>query len=88
VNKEYKMIGPVQNVADSDVKCSACPGDGKRVQPGSVPETCSVCGGKGKIPGLIKQLNDAATEGWSVVTHTADGGSSGRQHIVIMEREK
>jgi hypothetical protein len=86
--KEYKLIGPVQNVSADLVKCPACPGDGTRTQPGSIPDKCSVCAGIGKIAGLMKLLNDAAAEGWVVVTHTTDGGSSARQHFVTMERDK
>ena len=86
--KEYKLIGPVENVSDADVKCPACPGSGTRTQPGSTPDKCSVCSGTGKIPGLMKQVNDAAAEGWVVVAHNTDGGSFGRKHFVTMERDK
>jgi hypothetical protein len=85
--KEYKKIGPVQNISESDAKCPACPGDGKRVQPGSSPDTCSVCSGTGKIPGLLKQINDAAAEGWVFASHVMVGHPADN-HLVIMERDK
>jgi RecJ-like exonuclease len=85
--KEYKLVGPAENVSNADAKCPACPGDGKRVQPGSIPETCSVCGGTGKIPGLAKQVNDAAAEGW-VVSAAYAVGTQAHAHAVWMERDK
>jgi DnaJ-class molecular chaperone len=85
--KEYKTVGPTANISETDSKCPACPGDGKRMQPGSSPETCSVCSGTGKVAGLVKQLNDAAAEGWTVSTHTMVGHPA-INHLVIMERDK
>ena len=85
--KEYKLIGPASNLSHGDAKCSACPGDGKRMQPGSSPEPCSVCAGTGKISGLAKQVNDAAAEGW-VVSAAYSVGTHGHAHAVWMEREK
>ena len=86
--KEYRLIGPATNLSAGDAKCFACPGDGKRVQPGSMPEECSVCKGTGKIPGLLKQINDAAAEGWVYAGSHETGTPGNPAHLVFMEREK
>jgi hypothetical protein len=87
MSKEYKYVGPTENISTSDARCPGCGGSGMRQQLGSVPDRCSVCGGSGTIPGLLKQINDAAEDGWEVVTHTLVGHPP-TKHMVILGREK
>ena len=85
--KEYKYVGPTENIGSGDAKCPGCNGSGQRQQTGHVPSTCTVCGGDGKVPGLFKSINQAAAEGWEIVTHTLVGHPP-TKHMVIMGREK
>jgi hypothetical protein len=85
--KEYKYVGPTENISTGDGKCPGCNGSGMRQQLGQVPDKCTVCSGTGKIPGLMKQINEAAADGWEVVTHTLVGHPP-TKHMVMMGREK
>jgi len=87
MSQEYKYVGPTENISSGDGRCPGCGGSGIRQQTGQVPAKCSVCGGSGTIPGLMKQINDAAAEGWELVTHTLVGHPP-TKHMVIMTREK
>jgi hypothetical protein len=85
--KEYRLVGPAENLSNQDAKCPICSGSGKRVQPGSTPDTCSTCAGTGKTSGLVKQVNDAAADGW-VVSGGYAVGTQAHAHVVWMERDK
>ena len=84
---EYKTIGPHQNIGGAQIQCTGgCQGKGSiPLSTGSIK--CELCGGTGKIDGLLKQLNDAGAEGWHVVSHQFGLGHGGQNHIFVVERE-
>ncbi len=82
---EYKTIGPHQNMGGAQITCTGCSGKGSSpVANGNL--TCALCGGTGKIDGLLKQLNDAGAEGWHVVSHALVGHPP-IHHLFVVERE-
>ena len=83
---EYKTIGPHQNIGGAQIPCTGgCGGKGSIAMPnGNLP--CVLCGGTGKIDGLLKQLNDAGAEGWHVVSHQLVGNPA-IHHVFVVERE-